>query len=104
MSHRPIEAKKRRRVAKAFKRKQLPAYFDLVEFLVRKGHAASPREARALILAGRVKSDSHVIGKGKQLVLGPLGTIEEVEVVDPHVPVAARNGVTVVPAASDEAA
>lgn len=68
MSHRPIEQKKRRRVAKKLRREPLPAYFDLVEHLTSRGHARSRREARELILAKKVKSESHVLGITQQMV------------------------------------
>jgi hypothetical protein len=95
MSHRPIEEKKRRRVAKAFKRKSLPAYFDLVKWLVDHGHAKSKREARDVILAGRVKSDSHTIGVEKLPWLDAAGNETEKDFVFEHVPVALRQNITV---------
>jgi hypothetical protein len=95
MSHRPIEEKKRRRVAKAFRRTPLPAYFNLIRWMIDHGHARTPREARQIILDRRVKSDSHVIGVEKVPVLGLLGKIEEEDMVFEHVPVEARSSITV---------
>lgn len=60
MSKRPIEMKQRRKVMKAF-RQQLPAYRDLVDWLVSRGHAKTKREARQLIKDGRVRVGSHVL-------------------------------------------
>ncbi len=65
MSRRPIEAKKRRRVARAIRSRPLPAYFDLVEWLVSREHAPTKRVAREMILAKRVRANSHVLGVGK---------------------------------------
>lgn len=62
MSHRPIEEKKRRRVAKALRRRPLPARIDLIDWLTDRGHARTRRHAREIILASRVKSESHVLG------------------------------------------
>ena len=107
MSHRPTEQKKRRRVAKALRRKPLPAYFDLVEFLVSRGHAKSKRAAHDLILAKKVKSDSHVLGVTKALVPGKTALLDvlsgreaamvEQEVVAPLVDAKLRASVTVLP-------
>jgi hypothetical protein len=62
MARRPIEQKKRRRVAKALRRDRLPAFFSLVDWLVDHKHAKTRREARGLLAAGRVKANSHPLG------------------------------------------
>lgn len=95
MSHRPIEEKKRRRVAKALRRTPLPAYFNLIKWLIDHGHARNPREAREVILARRVKSDSHVIGVEKLPWLDPAGNETEKDFVFEHIPVEARKHITV---------
>lgn len=105
MSHRPTEQKKRRRVAKALRRTPLPAYFDLVEYLVSRGHAKSKREARDMILAKRIKSDSHVLGVTTQMVpsktalldsiAGRQPTMEEQDVVAPLLDTKLRSNITV---------
>lgn len=107
MSHRPIEQKKRRRVAKALRRKPLPAYFDLVEFLVSRSHAKSKRAARDLILAKKVRADSHTLGVTKAMVPGKTAlldvlsgrepTMVEEEVVAPLIDAKLRTNVTVLP-------
>jgi hypothetical protein len=78
VSARPVEQKKRRRVAKAVRRQKLPAYFDLFQWLIDRGHAKSRREARELVLAKRVKADSHVIGVAEETVMTPsmLGAVK----------------------------
>ncbi len=62
MSKRPTEHKQRRRVAKALRRQKLPAYFDLVQWLVDRNYANTKRAAKQLILAHRVRANSHVLG------------------------------------------
>lgn len=54
--------KRLRRVAKMVS-VSLPAYIDLVQWLRSHGHATSAGAARKIIAAGRVKSESHVLGK-----------------------------------------
>lgn len=79
MSKRPIETKRRRRVAKALRRRPLPAYFDLVQWLVEHDYAPTKRKARELILAKRVRANSHVLGVKQVPVavpVGPLGAVE----------------------------
>lgn len=94
MAKRSIEEKKRRRIAKALRRGTLPAYFDLVELLVSRGLAPSRREARLLILAKRVKVDSHPVGV-KQVPVASAHGVELVDEVDPYVPVAYRDQIVV---------
>lgn len=94
MAKRPIEAKKRRRTAKQLRRRSLPAYFDLVQWLIDHGHASTRRSARELILAKRVKSDSHPLGVVKSLVEKD-GIAVAKDIVDPRVPVARRANIIV---------
>lgn len=94
MAKRPIEAKKRRRVAKELRRRPLPAYFDLVQWLIDHGHARTRRTARKMILAKRVKSDSHPLGVVKVLVEKD-GIAVAQDIVDPRVPVARRANIIV---------
>lgn len=96
MSHRPIEQKKRRRIAKALRRGRVPAFFDLTKWLIAKGYARSRKEARELILARKVKSDSHVVGVEKVRFKDEFGAIKEEDMVFEHLPVALRKGLTVV--------
>lgn len=74
MSHRPTRVKAANRLRKSF-RQVLPSYINLVDWLVDRKHARTKREARQMILDGRVKSDSHAIGRAKSdtgWVLAPL--------------------------------
>lgn len=105
MSARPIEQKQRRRVAKSLRRSALPAYIDLVQFLISRGHAATKREARNLILAQHVRSESHILGIKREKVPGPTAVLEqalgreitmiEEDVVAPLVSASLRNTITV---------
>ena len=82
MSHRPIEQKKRRRVAKALRRSSLPAYFDLWTWLIQHGHAKTRKEAREVILAKRVKANSHTLGVTQVPKVTEVGGSFKVETVD----------------------
>lgn len=62
MARRPIQEKKLRRLRKAVGRTPLPAYIDLIDWLKTRGHADTSGQARKLILAERVKSESHTLG------------------------------------------
>jgi hypothetical protein len=107
MSARPIEQKQRRRVAKTLRRRPLPAYIDLVEWLVARGHAPTKRAARDLILAKRVRSESHTLGVQRERVPGPKAMLEyalgrevtmvEEDVVQPLVPANLRDTIIVLP-------
>lgn len=75
-------------------RKTPPAFFDLVQWLRDRGYGTTNKECRALILAGRVKADSHTLGLGKA-VHWTGEKFEEVPAVYPHVPVALRDRIIV---------
>lgn len=105
MSHRPIEQKQRRRVAKALRRSTRPTSFDLIEYLMSRGYANTKREAREMILAKRVKSESHILGVKQAMVPGPKSELElalgrevtmvQKDVVAPIVPSSLRRSITV---------
>jgi len=59
VSARPVEVKKRRRVAKALRKGRLPAYIDLVEYLLDRKMLPTKRYALLAIDNGYVKADSH---------------------------------------------
>lgn len=75
---------------RALTRRPLPAYFDLVQWLLDHGHARTKREAREIILADRVMANSHTLGVGEQPYQTVDGKIKMRRVVFPHVPVAMR--------------
>ena len=95
MSRRPIERKQRRRAAKALRRRPLPAFIDLVEWLKTHGHASTTGEARQIILDKRVKSDSHTLGVKNVPTLQPNGTVKDEDVVSQAVPADLRGRIRV---------
>lgn len=95
MSRRPIEEKQRRRASKVFRRK-LPAYFEIRQWLIDHDHAATKREANVLLLAGKVKSGSHVVGRQSRPTLQADGkTIKEEAQVVPYVRSSLRDNLLV---------
>lgn len=62
MAKRPINEKRARRFRKALARRQLPAFVCPEHWLVTHGYAKSNREARELILAGRMKVNANKVG------------------------------------------
>lgn len=76
MARRPIEQKKLRRLRKAINRKPLTAYVDIEDWLVTRGHAKSKREARQLMVDGKVKAESHTVGRERVAVRKPLTAIQ----------------------------
>lgn len=68
MAHRPIDQKKLQRLRKGLGRRSLPAYIDLIQWLLDRGHVNTAGAARRLLLEGKVMSESHVIGREKRLV------------------------------------
>lgn len=107
MSHRPINKKAANRVRKAM-RNELPAYFDVVQWLINRKHAKTRKEAEQIILAKRVRSGSHTIGVETREVFTPLTALqiargvepklEEKEVVQTYVPVNVRDQLIVLSA------
>lgn len=102
VASRPIEQKKRRRIAKALRRRPLPARFDLVQWLIDHDHATTRRQAREIILAKRVRANSHILGVETRQVATPglLGSVkvEEKETVAPFVDTALRPDLVVLSA------
>jgi hypothetical protein len=80
---------------RALTRRPLPAYLDLVDWMLSRGHARSRREAREVILAGRVKANSHTLGVGEQPYLTPDGKVKTRKIVLPHVPADLRPDIIV---------
>ena len=95
MSRRPTSEKKLRRLRKAMRRTP-DTYIDLVDWLRTRGYADTAGQARAIILARRVKSESHVLGIAKMPTL--VGNkVEDVDTVVPLVPAKLRSTLHVVP-------
>lgn len=95
MSKRPIAAKKLNRFRKAM-RKELPRQLDLVQWLVDHGHADTTGAAQRLILARRVRSESHPVGVEQIPTLSAEGKIVNVDVVQRYVPASTRSTLCVV--------
>lgn len=64
MSHRPIVRKKANRLRKALRRTP-DRHIDLVEWMVARHLAPTRKAARAMILDGKVKSESHTVGRDR---------------------------------------
>ncbi len=83
----------------------MPARIDLVQWLIDRGHATTKRAARDLILARKVKSESHVLGIAVEdvptktvymdIALGREPQMERKEVVAPYVDARLRNTIVV---------
>ena len=105
MAKRSIDDKKRRRVAKALRRTPLPAKFDLVEWLIFKGHAKNKKAAEGLILDRRVLAGDDVVGQGQALstVMLPNGQVRmsSKRAVDRHLSTDLRDSLRVL--SDDEA-
>lgn len=63
MSRRNTRAEKQlRRLRRSLRRGRLPARIDLIDYLKLHGHAQTTGEATRIIIAKRVRSESHVLG------------------------------------------
>ncbi len=47
-----------------------PSYMDLVDYLIDYGHAKTKREANNLLIEGRIKCDSHIVGRESCIING----------------------------------
>jgi hypothetical protein len=90
MSRRPIKDKQMRRLRRALERRPLPAWIDLVQWLKFHRHAYTTGQALRLLLDGKVKSESHVVGRERveRIINGQ--TVEQWEPVT-RVPAKLRN-------------
>jgi tyrosyl-tRNA synthetase len=109
VARRPIKTKQVNKLRRQLRKGRLSAHINLLEYLVDRRMAKSRKEARELILAKRVKVDSHPLGVKTHQVLKPatilkiqLGVLpkgsekdhlEDVEYVDPIVPADVRGRV-----------
>ena len=62
MSHRPSSQKRIASLRKALRRTP-PAYIDLIQWLKLRGHAQTTGEAKRLLTDGKVRSNSHPVGR-----------------------------------------
>lgn len=92
MSKRSSASKKLARLRKEFNRTPLPAFIDLINWVKDHSDATTNQQAIKLILAGKVKSESHTIGIAEETRLDVTGTkTEKVKVVTPRVPATLRD-------------
>lgn len=95
MSHRPINEKRAARARKALSRRTPKRRFDAVKWLLDRRYVQTKGAARDLILAGRLKSESHTVGIAKELRLGPDGEPRQETVVDRFLPIEYRKNLRV---------
>jgi hypothetical protein len=93
MAHRPTERKKLRKLRRLMRRTP-PAYINLFEWLKDRGYAQTTGEARTMILAGQVKSESHTVGIAK--AYDPLFQ-QEVPYAEPFIKASLKDGLRVEP-------
>lgn len=97
VSKRSITQKNLHRIAKQV-RQPLPAHIDLVQWLIDRGHAQTRGDARKIILAKRVKTESHVLGVKTVPVIQKDGkSVANEDVVAPYVPATLRKKIEVLP-------
>jgi len=77
VSKRPIQQKKIKKLERALRKAGAPqASIDLIDWLKTRSHAQTTGEAVRLLLAGKVRVDSHVVGR--QRVPNPFRPDEEI--------------------------
>lgn len=82
MSARPTRVKSANRMRKSF-RATPKTYIDLIDWLKTRGHAQTTGQAKQILLDGRVKSESHVLGREKTLMPVELTIAQRVAGVTP---------------------
>lgn len=95
MAHRPIIDKRVKRMRRTLTKGRLPAFFDLADYLIERGHAKTVGEAYKLILREKVKADSHVLGIHELELPNALGRPVLTRVVYRRVPVELKSRVVV---------
>ena len=80
MAKRPIREKQLRRLRKTLNRTPLPAWIDLVYWLKSRGYADTTGQALRMMLDGKVRSESHVVGRER---VGRIIQGQEVEQWEP---------------------
>lgn len=98
MSHRPITKKKIAALRRTLRKSgnTVPRYIDLIHYLKIRRIAQTTGEAERIILAGRVKSESHTLGIFTTHMLKD-GKVQDVPMVQPLVPAHLRETIRVVP-------
>lgn len=62
MSHRSIESKKIEKLRRSL-RQNRSTYIDLTEYLVDRRFASSRKKAEAMLVDGKVRVESHIVGR-----------------------------------------
>lgn len=92
MSHRSIEEKKIRKLKRALRKAGSSASsVDLIEWLKSHGHAQTTGAAVKLLIDGKVRIDSHIVGRTET----PIAPDITVWAVAPLVPAHFRDRITV---------
>jgi hypothetical protein len=94
VSKRPIETKKRKRVARAF-HKTPPAFFDLVQWLIDHKHASTRKQARTMLEEDKVWVGEVPVGTSVEARIQPDMRLKPVRYVEPFLPVELRDQVEV---------
>ena len=97
MAHRPIKGKQVRKMRKAL-RQSPPAFMDLIDWLKDHRHVQTSGAARKLLVEGKVRHGSHVVGRMQvpvifngEPVLDDEGRPKMENVAYPYVPSAFRS-------------
>jgi hypothetical protein len=103
MSHRPTNRKRGARMRKAIERAPLDRSIDLIDYLKDRKIARTTGEAKRLILAKRVVSESHPLGIARVPVAVPNPDkkgeikVEMQDVVSPVVPAEVKDSIQILP-------
>lgn len=93
MSHRPILKKRAARMRKAL-RPGLDRHIDLVDYLITRRYAQTKGAARKMLEDGKVRSESHVLGRQEIKLLDGEEVVTKY-VAAPIVPARYRESLTV---------
>lgn len=83
-----------RRLRKTVSRRPLPAFIDLIDWLKTRGYADTTGQATRLMVGGKVRADSHIIGRERVKFLFKGKYVERWEPVA-YVPASLRNAIRV---------
>jgi hypothetical protein len=94
VSKRPIRQKKIRKLERALRKASAPAaHINLIDWLKARGHAQTTGAAVKLLLDGKVRVESHIVGRTRVPV--PMRPDEEEWGIAPLVPAHHRGNITV---------
>jgi hypothetical protein len=87
------ENKKLRRLERTLRKGRIPTQINLIDWLTDRGHARTRKEARELIVAGHVLSESHPLGRAVIEEEDDKGETQKYQVFDPFVSSNLRNSI-----------